>query len=47
MASKFWANNSEGEENASDNGDDIVHTTRKSGRPSIGASKSKKMTKII
>jgi len=47
MAYKFWADHSEAEENAIDNGDNIVHTTRKSGRPPKGADKSNKTVRAV
>jgi len=42
VASKFWVDHNEVEENASDNREDIVNTTRKPGRPPKGVGKSKK-----
>ena len=42
MATKFRVDHSEAEENASDNGEDIVHTTIKPRRSSQGVGKSKK-----
>jgi len=47
VVSKFWADHSEMEENASDTGEDIVCTTRKLGRPLKGADKSKTTTKAV
>ena len=46
VASNFWNDHSEVGENVSDNGEDIVHTTRKPGRLPKGVGKSKKTSFI-
>jgi len=47
VVSKFWADPNEMEENASDTGEEIVHTKRKPERPPKGTGKSKKIARAI
>ena len=47
VVSKFWADSNEMEEDASDNGEETVHTKRKPGRPPKGTGKSRKTAKAV
>jgi len=47
VVSKFWTDPNEIEVHTSDNGEEIVRTKRKPGRPPKGTSKSKKTGKAV